>query len=65
MTEAFPLFGGMARRSESGHDGGWMLRLVAVANSGAADRSIGSDSARAAAARRPSSFFGPCGRPPM
>jgi hypothetical protein len=40
---------GMARRSESGHDGGWRLRLVAVANSGAADRSIGSDSARAAA----------------
>jgi len=37
------------RRSESGHDGGWRLRLVAVANCGAADRSIGSDSARAAA----------------
>ena len=36
-------------RSESGHDGGWRLRLVAVANCGAADRSIGSDSARAAA----------------
>jgi hypothetical protein len=36
-------------RSESGHDGGWRLRLVAVANSGAADRSIGSDSARASA----------------
>ena len=49
ITEAFPLFGGIARRSESGHDGGWRLRLVAVANSGAADRSIGSDSARAAA----------------
>ena len=37
------------RRSESGHAGGWRLRLVAVANCGAADRSIGSDSARAAA----------------
>jgi hypothetical protein len=49
ITEAFPLFGGIARRSESGHDGGWKLRLVGVANSGAADRSIGSDSARAAA----------------
>ena len=36
-------------RSESGHDGGGRLRLVAVANCGAADRSIGSDSARAAA----------------
>ena len=36
-------------RSESGHDGGWRLRLVVVANCGAADRSIGSDSARAAA----------------
>jgi len=35
-------------RSESGHDGGWRLRLVAVANCGADDRSIGSDSARAA-----------------
>ena len=34
---------------ESGHDGGWRLRLVAVANCGAADWSIGSDSARAAA----------------
>ena len=43
------MFGGIARRSESGHDGGWKLRLVGVANSGAADRSIGSDSARAAA----------------
>jgi hypothetical protein len=38
------------RRSESGHDGGWRLRLVAVANCGAADRSIGSNSARTAAA---------------
>ncbi len=37
------------RCSESGHDGGWRLRLVAVANCGAADRSIGSDSAHAAA----------------
>ena len=36
-------------RSENGHDGGWRLRLVAVANCGAADRSIRSDSARAAA----------------
>ena len=42
-------------RSESGYDGGWRLRLVAVANCGAADRSIGSDSARAAA---PGSFAG-------
>ena len=37
------------RRSESWHDGGWRLRLVAVANCGADDRSIGLDSARAAA----------------
>jgi hypothetical protein len=37
------------RRSESRHDGGWRLHLVEVANCGAADRSIGSDSARAAA----------------
>ena len=43
--------------SESGHDGGWRLRLVAVANCGAADRSIGSDSARAAA---PASLAGAC-----
>jgi len=37
------------RRSEGGHDGGWRLRLVTVANCEAADRSIGSASARAAA----------------
>ena len=37
------------RRSESGHDWGWRLRLVAVANCEAADRSIGSASACAAA----------------
>ena len=49
MSSVRSLSRGMARRSESGHDGGWRLRLVAVANSGAADRSIGSDSARAAA----------------
>ena len=34
------------RRSESGHDWVWRLRLVVVANCRAADRSIGSDSAR-------------------
>ena len=37
------------RRSESGHDGGWRLRLVAVANCETADRSIGLASAHAAA----------------
>ena len=36
-------------RSDSGQDGGWRLRLVAVAYFGAADRYIGSVSARAAA----------------
>ena len=35
-------------RSESGHDGGWRLRLVTVANCEAADRSIDSASAHAA-----------------
>jgi hypothetical protein len=35
--------------SESGHDGGWRLRLVTVANCGAADRYMCSDSACAAA----------------
>ena len=37
------------RRSEGGHDGGWRLLLVTVANCEAADRPIGSASARAAA----------------
>jgi len=36
------------RRSAGERGGGWRLRLVAVADSGAADRSVGSDSARAA-----------------
>jgi len=49
MSSVRSLSRGMARRSESGHDGGWRLHLVAVANSGAADRSIGSDSAPTAA----------------
>jgi len=52
-TRVRPLFGGVGRwlpgRTESGHDGGWRLRLVAVANCEAADRSIGSASARPAA----------------
>ena len=37
------------RRSEGGRGGGWGLRLVAVTSCGAADRPIGSASARAAA----------------
>ena len=37
------------RRSGGGRGGGWELRLVAVAGFGAADRSVGSASARAAA----------------
>ena len=37
------------RRSGGGRDGGWRLRLFAVAGGEAADRSIGSASARAAA----------------
>jgi hypothetical protein len=37
------------RRSESGHDGGWRLRVAAVANCEAADRLVGSASPRAAA----------------
>ena len=37
------------RRSESGHDGGWRLRVAAVANCEAADRSVGSASPGAAA----------------
>jgi hypothetical protein len=37
------------RRSGGGRGGGWGLRLVAVAGFGAADRSVGSASARAAA----------------
>ena len=37
------------RRSTGGRGGGWRLRLFAVAGRGAADRSVGSDSARAAA----------------
>jgi hypothetical protein len=37
------------RRSEGGHDGGWRMRLVTMANCEAADRSIGSASAPAAA----------------
>ena len=36
------------RRSEGGRGGGWGLRLVAVTSCGAADRPIGSASARAA-----------------
>jgi len=39
--------GAARRRSEGGHDGGWRLRLVTVANCEAADRPIGS-AARAA-----------------
>jgi hypothetical protein len=35
------------RRSTGGRGGGWRLRLVAVAGRGAADRSVGSDLARA------------------
>ena len=35
------------RRSTGGRGGGWRLRLVPVADRGAADRSVGSDSARA------------------
>jgi len=41
--------GAARRRSEGGHDGGWRLGLVTVANCEAGDRSIGSASARAAA----------------
>ena len=41
--------GAARRRSEGGHDGGWRLRLVTVANCESADRSIGSASAPAAA----------------
>ena len=41
--------GAARRHSEGGRDGGWRLRLVAVAGCGAAGRSIGSASARAAA----------------
>jgi len=46
-----PFLGGsrpVRRRSESGRGGGWGLRLVAVTSCGAADRPIGSASARAA-----------------
>ena len=41
--------GAARRRSEGGHDGGWRLRLVTVANCETADHSISSASARAAA----------------
>ena len=43
------------RRSTGGRGGGWRLRLVAVAGRGAADRSVGSDLARA---RGPGSLTG-------
>ena len=46
-----PFLGGSRparRRSEGGRGGGWGLRLVAVTSCGAADRPIGSASARAA-----------------
>jgi len=43
------------RRSEGGHDWGWRLRLVTVANCEAADRPIDSASAPAEA---PGSFAG-------
>ena len=39
------------RRSESGHDGGWKLRVAALANFEAADRFVDSGSPRAAAPR--------------
>jgi hypothetical protein len=49
LTQAKWCVGRPARRSsESGHDGGWRLRLVVLANCEAADCSIGSASARAA-----------------
>ena len=41
--------GAARRRSEGGHDRGWRLRLVTVANCEAVDRPIGSALARAAA----------------
>ena len=41
--------GAARRRSGGGRGGGWGLRLAAVAGCGAADRSVGSASARAAA----------------
>jgi hypothetical protein len=37
------------RRSESGHNGGWRLRVAAVANCDADDRSVGSAAPRTAA----------------
>jgi hypothetical protein len=40
---------GLRRRSGGGRGGGWGMRLVAVACCGAADRSVGSASGRAAA----------------
>jgi hypothetical protein len=40
---------GLRRRSGGGRGGGWGMRLVAVAGCGAADRSVGSASGRAAA----------------
>ena len=47
--------GGRKRRSTGGRGGGWRLRLVAVAGRWAADRSVGSDLARA---RGPGSLTG-------
>ena len=41
--------GAARRRSGGGRGGGWGLRLVAVAGCGAAERSVGSASGRAAA----------------
>ena len=43
------MWGVARRRSESGHDGGWRLRVAAVANCEASDRFVNSASPRAAA----------------
>ena len=49
LTEKMRAWGPPERgRSAGGRGGGWRLRLVAVAGSRAAGRSVGSDSARAA-----------------